>query len=441
MSAAREPPHTVYVLRMSDHAVAVAAAMRHHGVDAEALPPPDDESLAIGTSHCRGGECLPCFLTTGDMLRACRSPGFDPGRAFFFMPTGSGPCRFGQYNVLQRGILEDAGYGDVRLLTSSADDSYRLFGNHPTKLRILAWEALSAVDLLIKVLHEHRPYEVQRGAADAAYRASLDDIEHAVEAGGGKVLVEAMRGAAGRFQALEIDRSEARPLIAVIGEIYVMLNTRANLDIVRTVEGLGGEVFLGTFMDWLYFVDWRRRDLSRRFGRHGVAVRAWLSDWYQRRLERELLEPMRPVLRHPVEEPVAKVVERLRPVYDPVLGTEAVLTMARIIELADHGELAGAVNMLPFSCLPGLIVSCMGPRVRDLAQGVPWLDVACDGQKETNLTTRLEAFMHQAEQYRARRGDALRGAEKPEATATTWRTPAHGSRAPDRPAPLSAASS
>lgn len=404
---------TVYVLRMSDHAVPVAAAMRHFGVEAVALPPPDDESFVLGTSRCRGGECLPCFLTTGDMLKACRTPGFEPERAFFFMPTGSGPCRFGQYNVLQRAILEDAGYGDVGLLTSSADDSYRLFGDHPTKLRILAWQALAAVDLLTKVLHEHRPYEVEKGAADAAYRRSLDDIERAVEAGGGTRLVDAMSGVAGRFQALEIDRSEPKPLVAVIGEVYVMLNARANLDIVRTVERLGGEVLLGTFMDWLYFVDWRRHDLSRRFGRYGESVRAWLSDRYQRRLERRLLEPLRPVLRHPVEEPVAEVVDRVRPIYDPILGTEAVLTMARIIELADHGELAGAINVLPFSCLPGLIVSCMGPRVRDLAHGVPWLDVACDGQKETNLTTRLEAFMHQARQFQLRRTLADRAGEGP----------------------------
>lgn len=394
---------TVHVLHMSDHAVPVSAAMRHFGIDAVALPPPDDESFALGTAHCRGGECLPCFLTTGDMLKACRTPGFEPERAFFFMPTGSGPCRFGQYNVLQRAILEDAGYGEVGLLTSSADDSYRLFGDHPTKLRILAWQGLAAVDLLSKVLHEHRPYEVEKGAADAAYRRSLDDIEEAVEAGGGTRLVDAMRGVARTFQDLEIDRSEPKPLVAVIGEIYVMLNQRANLDIVRTVEHLGGEAFLGTFMDWLYFVDWRRQDLSRRFGRYGESTRAWLSDRYQRHLERRLLEPLQPVLRHPVEEPVAEVVDRVRPIYDPILGTEAVLTMARIIELSDHGELAGAINMLPFSCLPGLIVSCMGPRVRDLAHGVPWLDVACDGQKETNLTTRLEAFMHQARQFQLRR--------------------------------------
>lgn len=407
MTASVAGERRIRVLHMSDHALTVAAAMRHHGIAAEALPPPDDESLALGTSHCRGSECLPCILTTGDMLKACRAPGFDARRSVFFMPTGSGPCRFGQYNVLQRRILAEAGHPDVALITSSADDSYQLFGDHPVKLRMLSWQALAAVDLLTKVLHEHRPYERRAGACDQAYRASLADVVEAVEAGGGALLVDALGRAASRFRAVDIDRDEPRPLIAILGEIYVMLNARANLDLVRSVEALGGEVMLGTFMDWLYFVDWRRRDLAWRFGRYGESVKAWLSDRYQQRAERRLLEPLGPVLRLPAEEPVADAVKRLEGVYDPVLGTEAVLTMARVLELAQHGLLAGAINILPFSCLPGLIVNCLAPRIRDVADGVPWLDVACDGQKETNLTTRLEAFMHQAREYHLRRSASI----------------------------------
>ena len=418
MSGTAGGARTIHILHMSDHALAVAAAMRHFGLAAESLPPPDDASLALGTAHCRGGECLPCVLTTGDMLKACRSPGFDPERSVLFMPTGSGPCRFGQYNVLQRGILDDAGFPEVQLVTSSADDSYRLFGDHPTRLRMLSWQGLAAVDLLTKALHEHRPYELEEGACEEAYRRSLDDVVEAVEAGGGRHLVEAMGRTAGRFGGIPIDRSDPRPIIAIVGEIYVMLNHRANLDIVRSVEALGGEVVLGTFMDWLYFVDWRRRDLSWRFGRYGESFKAWLSDVYQHRTERRLQRPLRPALRLPAEEPIGRAVRHLDGVYDPILGTEAVLTMARIIELSEHGLLAGAINILPFSCLPGLIVSCMGPRVREVTHDAPWLDVACDGQKETNLNTRLEAFMHQAGECRRQRSATARTTVRAGATAT-----------------------
>ena len=99
--------------------------------------------------------------------------------------------------------------------------------------------------------------------------------------------------------------------------------------------------------------------------------------------------------------PVAEAVKLLDGCCEPVLGTEAVLTMARTLDLARHG-IAGAINVLPFSCMPGTVVSCTAPRLREEMNGVPWLDVAFDGQEETNLYTRLEAFMHQTLQYHRR---------------------------------------
>ena len=44
-------------------------------------------------------------------------------------------------------------------------------------------EGIVAVDLLTKVLHEHRPYEVVPDSSDEAYAASLDDTVRALEAG------------------------------------------------------------------------------------------------------------------------------------------------------------------------------------------------------------------------------------------------------------------
>jgi predicted nucleotide-binding protein (sugar kinase/HSP70/actin superfamily) len=401
MNTGTRSERTVYLPCMSDHAHTVAAAMRHHRIEAEVLPPPDAESMALGLSLCRGRECLPCFLCMGDILRACRRPGFDPKRAVFFMPKGPGPCRFGQYHVLQKTILSEEGFSEVDIVSPTTDDSYQLFGNDATGLRKLAWQAIVAVDLLTRVVHEHRPYEVVPGSADAAYRSSLDDLVAAIAAGGGDEAVEALRGVAGRFGALRIHRTESRPLVAVLGELYLMLNARSNLGLVRAVEAAGGEVVQGTFMDWLHFVDWRRKDLSWRFGRYGDLLSASASDLYQRWIERRFTQPLRTVLRHPPEAPVAKAVERLRICYDPVLGTEAVLTMARSLDLARHG-LAGVVNVLPFSCMPGTVVACMAPRLREEMNGTPWLDMAFDGQEETNMRTRLEAFMHQALQYHRR---------------------------------------
>ena len=46
----------------------------------------------------------------------------------------------------------------------------------------------------------------------------------------------------------------------------------------------------------------------------------------------------------------------------------------------------------------------MAPRLRQALGGLPWLDLLFDGQRETNIKTRLEAFMHQASQVARQRG-------------------------------------
>jgi predicted nucleotide-binding protein (sugar kinase/HSP70/actin superfamily) len=396
-----EAIRTIYLPRMSDHALAVAAAMRAVGLDAEALPEPNDASMAAGLALCRGNECLPCFQCTGDLLRKCREPGFDPRRAVFFMPTGPGPCRFGQYRVLQRSILEDQGFAGVEIASPTTDDSYALFGDDPIRLRKLAWQGIVAVDLLTRVLHEHRPYEVVPSSADEAYSASLDDTVDALEAGGGPAVTRALGGAAERFASVQTRDRQSRPAVAVIGELYLMLNRASNLELVRAVERSGGEVVQGTFSDWLYFVDWRRKEQALHFRRYGDFVKALVSDAYQKGIERRFARALRPVLRRPADAPVAEAVKPLRACWEPDLGTEATLTMARILDVARHG-LSGIVNVLPFSCMPGSVVACMGPRLRKERNGIPWLDVAFDGQKETNLQTRLEAFMHQAARYHRR---------------------------------------
>ena len=139
----------VYLPNISDHAYAVAAAMRAYGIPAEVLAHSREETLAIGLALCRGRECLPCFLVVGDLVRACRSPGFDPGHAAFFMPGSPGPCRFGQYRVLLRVLLDREGFADAEILSPTSENSYRGFGAHPRALRLLVWSGIVATDLLL----------------------------------------------------------------------------------------------------------------------------------------------------------------------------------------------------------------------------------------------------------------------------------------------------
>jgi hypothetical protein len=97
------------------------------------------------------------------------------------MPTANGPCRFGQYMHLIRRTLDDLGYDDVPVITITSNDGYSSIGQYSRDLIRTAWRAVVAQDILMKLLLKTRPYEVDKGATDAVYHASLADVDAALE--------------------------------------------------------------------------------------------------------------------------------------------------------------------------------------------------------------------------------------------------------------------
>ena len=400
----RGPPvKTIYIPYLSDHANVLAAALQSHGMPAEALPPADDESLKIGMDLCGGRECLPCFVSTGDIIRRARRPDFDSSRAILLIPDATGLCRFGLYRALHRAILDEQGLSEVEIVSPSANNSYQGFGEQPTALRRLIWRGIVATDLLQKLLHEYRPYERAAGQTDEAYRTSLSEIVEATRLGG-RTLISAMRRAAKRFECLPAERRERRPLIGLVGEIYVRLNEFSNQQLMRKIEATGGEVVVATMIEWLYCTNWICAERARAFGDWGEWLGTLLSDFIQRRDELSLCRPVEHLLRDPRETPIKDLMRNLRPHYEPLLGleTEAGLSLGKAVDLAGKG-LSGVLNVMPFGCMPGIVVAGMAPRYRAGLDNIPWLDLSFEAQRETNITTRLEAFMHQARQYQARR--------------------------------------
>jgi predicted nucleotide-binding protein (sugar kinase/HSP70/actin superfamily) len=387
-----------YIPYMCDHALALEAALHALGAPAETLPPPDEETLALGRELCLGRECLPLFLATGDILRRARQPDFRPAYSTLFMPTTCGPCRFGQYRTAQRLLLDEAGLHELEIVSPNADNGYQGLGEKPTRFRRLAWQGIVGVDLLQKLLHEHRPYECNEGDTEHVYRSSLQSFLEAIEQGGGKEAARALARAGERFGAIDLDRSRPRPWIGIVGEIYIRANPFANQDITRLVERLGGQVWVAPMLEWFYFTVWGTQTRARRARRVGDWLQAILSEWVQRYDEARLLRPLQHMLTYPHESPVAELMANTRPYYEPLLGTEAALSIGKAVDFARHG-LCGVINILPFSCMPGIVVTGLAEAIRADHGHIPWLDVIYDAQGGTNLQTRLEAFMFQARQF------------------------------------------
>lgn len=392
----------IYIPYMCDQGYMLAAAMRAFNMKVEVLEPTNTETLDVGLNFCIGRECLPCLTTTGDIVHRAKQPDFDPKKSAFFMPTTTGSCRFGNYNVLQQSILEQEGLYGIEFISPTADNSYKGFGERPAQLRLLIWQGAVASDLLIRLLHEHRPYEVNKGQTDQVYKQCLEILAQATEAGGGKKLVEAMRQVAKLFEGISLNCKEERPRIGIVGEIYLRFNSHVNLDIARQVEQMGGEVQIASIIEWLYYTNWAYLKDTRTYGKPIEFIKMYLTDKYQRHIEHSLLKPVAHLLKHPEETHTSILMENLMPYYHPDLSSEAILSMGSAIDFGRR-DFAGIINVMPFSCMPGIITAGMAPRIRADLDNIPWLDISYDAQGGTNIKTRLEAFLYQAVQFKRRK--------------------------------------
>lgn len=386
---------------MSDHAYAVAAAFERCGVDAEVLPESDRETLELGMKHVSGKECYPCALTTGDMLKKAFSPGFDASRSAFFMPSGSGPCRFGQYNVFHKRVLESVGLADVPVFAPNQDaglyDALDTVGDEFVRS---AWKGVVAVDLLTKCLHEARPYERQKGASDELYKHHLARIVWSLSGNNGR-LEDALKALKKDFEALPKTDAK-RPLIGIVGEIYVRSNRFSNEDLVRKVEALGGEASLATFGEWIFYLNSmsiRRYMKGREFL---AAAKGALKRFFQIRIERHYSGPFKTYLRTLREPSTGQILRLSEPYLPDTFEGEAVLSAGKSVDLAHRGA-SGIINAIPFGCMPGTIVAGVMQAVKR-EYDLPFITIPYEGTESSTNEMQLEAFMDQA-RVKARRGN------------------------------------
>ncbi len=400
---------TLYVPWMGDQAYGVAAAFRHCGQKAQVLPVGDEESLRWGRQYTTGKECLPCIITTGDMLKVVKAEGFDADKAAFFMPGSSGPCRFGQYSCLQRLVLKQVGMPQSLPVISPNQDSnfyqtFKRFGKDPTRL---AFDGIAAIDLLYKILLKVRPYEISKGQADKVYEESLRRVEQEIERGiSERELAGVLGECARRFKAIEVEVGTRRPLVSVVGEIYVRSHRMANDNIVRKLEALGAEVNLASLSEWLYYTNFTRMEMAKRWRSLGLFGQNYLKNSVQRQIERRLsavVEKYYPGLQ---ERPVKEVIAEAEPYMHVSFEGEAILSIGKIMEMWRCHGAAGGVNVMPFSCMPSTVVSSITRQMSEDAGGLPIISINYDGQQDPTLQTRLEAFIHQVQGFAQQQSSA-----------------------------------
>lgn len=277
------------------------------------IPPiPNQETIDLGTGYISELMCLPAKITLGSLAQSCKK-----GARELLMFDSCGECRLKTYWILQQRALTKQGY-DVKV------HPIRLGRHTPGDIRkvdpaIPYWKSWWA---FIKVLHEIFTFDKK--------------MSHVM-----------------------MDESEMVK-IGIIGEIYTILESAINMNLVQKIEKMGALAHNSLPLSYFIF--------------KGLYDRGWMK-------------------RPDVDRNIWLKAKRLSHKYFPLeIGGHANESVTNIIYYAMKG-FDGVIHVLPFPCAPEAVVAPILDEISHDLQ-IPLIRLIFDTHTaEAGVDTRIEAFV------------------------------------------------
>ncbi|NIM48811.1 MAG: hypothetical protein GTO22_06055 [Gemmatimonadales bacterium] len=208
-----------------------------------------------------------------------------------------------------------------------------------------------------------------------------------------------------------------KPLIGIVGEIYLRSHTASNQDLIRLLESHGAEVVNASIAEWLNYVSHKlmrkaSRDMTYAMTKRDVGsciryLKAWLHHRIQLTYQYlRLDQAYRRVGRHlhiHQDHRISRIERQLDNdrIFTFQVGTEAALGIGGALEYQTTG-FDGIVNVFPFTCMPSTMCSAILKPILERMR-VPYIDSVYDGTFQPNREAAIRTFMHQAAQHQEMR--------------------------------------
>jgi len=323
------------------------------------LPPPNTKrTLDLGVRYAPEYCCLPLKIVLGNFIEA-----LEKGADTIITVGGWGPCRFGYYSEIQKMILKSLGYKFEMISLEVPHGNLIRMLNYVNRLRNkkslpsfmeafkLAWAKVVTIEELEKEALRVRPRENIKGETSKILKRGLSLIDNTnfieeIERIKQKTLIDYSK---------IIEGNEDKDLIKIklVGEFYVALEPFVNHNIEEKLGYLGVEV------------------------ERGVSAIPWISSFLKFFRENKLQD----IIENAAEPYLAQSV-----------GGEGQSTIGHIV-LASENGMDGAIQVIPFTCMPEIVAEIISKKVSD-DLNFPVLTLIYDEQTgEEGLVTRLDAFV------------------------------------------------
>ena len=400
----------------------LSALFRGAGFRAVAHPPADEKILKIGRANTSCKECLPLILTTGTLLSYINNGKRPDEILVYFMATGSGPCRFGQYAVFMEDLVKKMALPNVALLSLTSDDGYAgMDGEFHKK----AWWAIVVSDIVedIRAMILANAEDPRAGIEvfEEQWGQIQEEIQRQGKPGNGDFssLEKQLARSAEGFRQIPMKRHpDEVPRISLVGEIFVRRDALSRQYITERLAEKGFATVCSPVAEWMNYTDWLVRqdgfngklNFRKKFG---LMLKQRVTARYESRINAVLAESG---LVHAEPVHIPAIIRNASPYVDPAHSGEAILTVGSAIsEIVTHA--CGVIAIGPFGCMPNRMSEAIlsevmtrraklatapgDRRLRAALEGtedLPFLAIESDGSPFPQLiTAKLEAFCLRAE--------------------------------------------
>lgn len=228
------------------------------GFNTITLPLANKRAIELGKKFVHNDICFPAQVNIGEnLLWLEEHPEIKQEDMAIGLAKNCENCRAGQYSVLARKALDEAGYTNVAMISTGSDTK----NMHPgfkvgLDFRLHMLWGLSVMDAIETMYRAIRPYEIHNGDTQKVYdkwipilMKELGQLPKSKIAYPKKVLA-LFDECVAEFNTIEADRSIRKPRVVLLGEILMNYHPSANGYIEDYLMNNGMEVYLPAMVDF-----------------------------------------------------------------------------------------------------------------------------------------------------------------------------------------------
>lgn len=392
----------------------LAATFRHNGYNASTAMPPGEKEIKTGRTYSFCKECLPLTLTIGTLMNYIKERKNEDDIIVYFMPETSGPCRFGQYNVLMKDIIEKNQIRNVTLLSLSSENSYAGMG---TPFTLRAWYSAIITDVMDEIKSSIMVLAKDKTKAMEIYGEVARDIEKSIELEKWRDIKKTFKKCAEKLAEIErIKDIHDVPKVALVGEIYVRRDDFSRQNIVGKLAEKGIITRVAPITEWFYYTDYLVKHRLSKKSTFKERIKIFITGFFKSSFEKTIKEIFKATDLYEMRMiDVERMIRNVEDIISPNLTGEAILTVGTAItEVAEESD--GIISVSPFGCMPSRIAEAViNGKMNEIKESIaedkdfvkkvmehypslPFLNIETDGNPFPQIVeAKLETFCLQVE--------------------------------------------